>query len=149
MDSDNALQLNRLFEAFQAYFRQHAEHWLERSAYKEAGPHLLLPAFLQRIVNGGGRVEREYALGQGRTDLLVTWPQGARKQRFVIECKFLQGDLETAISKGLSQTAAYMDRCAADDGHLVIFDRDKRLWQNRVFRRSEAINGVQIEIWGM
>lgn len=28
--------------------------------YKEAGPQLLLQAFLQRIVNGGGRIEREY-----------------------------------------------------------------------------------------
>ena len=34
-----------------------------------------------------GRIEREYALGRGRTDLLIVWPQGGRERRFVVECK--------------------------------------------------------------
>ena len=46
----------------------------ERFSYKEAGPQLLLQAFLQRIINGGGRIEREYGLGKKRTDLLIIWP---------------------------------------------------------------------------
>ncbi len=45
-----------------------------RIEYKEAGPHLLLQAFLQRIINGGGRIHREYALGRKRTDLFIEWP---------------------------------------------------------------------------
>ncbi len=49
---------------------------MERFTYREAGPQLLLQAFLQRIVNGGGRIEREYGLGRRRMDLLVFWPQG-------------------------------------------------------------------------
>ncbi len=36
-------------------------------------------------MNGGGRLEREYALGRGRTDLLIVWPQGGRERRFVVE----------------------------------------------------------------
>ena len=48
-----------------------------RFDYAEAGPQLLLQAFLQRIVNGGGRIEREYGLSRGRTDLLIIWPQRA------------------------------------------------------------------------
>ena len=45
----------------------------ERVAPKNAAhhPQLLRQAFLQRLVNGGGPVEREYGLGRGRTDLLV------------------------------------------------------------------------------
>ena len=35
-------------EAFQTFFRQHSEHWIERFQYKEAGPQLLLQAILQR-----------------------------------------------------------------------------------------------------
>ncbi len=31
--------------------------------YKEVGPQLLLQAFLQRIINSGGILEREYGLG--------------------------------------------------------------------------------------
>ena len=74
VDAAGDLDLARLLAAFQAFFREHSEHWVERFAYKEAGPQLLLQAFLQRIVNGGGRIEREYGLGRRRTDLLVFWP---------------------------------------------------------------------------
>jgi len=34
---------------------------------------LLLMAFLQRIVNGGGNIEREYAAGRGRVDLIISY----------------------------------------------------------------------------
>jgi hypothetical protein len=42
-----------------------------KDAYHEVAPQLVLMAWLQRIVNGGGYVEREYGVGRGRTDLLV------------------------------------------------------------------------------
>lgn len=72
--ADGRLAMNKLFAAFQTFFREHSEHWMERFTYKEAGPQLLLQAFLQRVLNGGGRIEREYGLGRERTDLLVIWP---------------------------------------------------------------------------
>jgi hypothetical protein len=56
-------------------------------------------AFLQRIVNGGGRIDREYVLGKGALDLLVTW----KSQQVVIETK-LRRDTETedeAYEQGL------------------------------------------------
>ena len=65
VDADGRLDLGKLLTAFQAFFRRHSESWVERLEYKEAGPQLLLQAFLQRIVSGGGRVEREYGLGRG------------------------------------------------------------------------------------
>ena len=46
--------LARLDDAFQTFFREHSEHWLGRFDYQEAGPQLLLQAYLQRIVNGAG-----------------------------------------------------------------------------------------------
>ncbi|MCY4611393.1 MAG: ATP-binding protein [Gammaproteobacteria bacterium] len=148
--ADGSLDLPKLLAAFQEFFREHSEHWLERFEYKEAGPQLLLQAFLQRIVNGGGRVEREYGLGNRRTDLLIVWPQGGVRRKYVIECKLLHKGLEPTIRSGLEQTAAYMDRCAAESGHLVIFDRDEeKKWEDRIFRRRESHGGVEIEVWGM
>ncbi len=73
---DHCLDMNKLLSAFQQFFREHAEHWIERFQYREAGPQLLLQAFLQRIVNGGGRIDREYGLGRRRTDLLLHWLAG-------------------------------------------------------------------------
>ena len=147
---DGSLDVVALLTAFQAFFREHSEHWVARFEYQEAGPQLLLQAFLQRIVNGGGRIEREYGLGRRRTDLLIVWPQGERTRKFVIECKVLHKSLERTLGEGLDQTADYMDRCAAEAGHLVIFDRSEdKSWDEKVFRRRESAGGTDILVWGM
>lgn len=151
--NDGRLDMPKLLTAFQQFFREHSEHWVERFDYKEAGSQLLLQAFLQRVLNGGGRIEREYGLGRGRTDLLVLWPYGtheAQTQRVVIETKLRHGALETTIDRGLEQTWAYMDRSGADTGHLVIFDRTaERSWEEKIFHRKHTYRDTVIEVWGM
>ena len=149
VDAAGDLDLARLLAAFQTFFREHSEHWVERFAYKEAGPQLLLQAFLQRIVNGGGRIEREYGLGRRRTDLLVFWPRGDRVRKFVVECKVVRNGRERTIREGLAQTADYADRCGAEAGHLVVFDRGAGAWPDRIFHRRTAAGGVEIQVWGM
>jgi len=147
---DGRLDLPKLLAAFQDFFRQHSQNWLERFDYKEAGPQLLMQAFLQRIVNSGGRVEREYGLGRLRTDLLVIWPYPGGVQKSVIELKIRYGDLEKTIATGLEQTWEYMDGCNTSEGHLVIFDRDERKpWEEKIFSREEMYKGKKIQIWGM
>ena len=149
VNADGGLESGKLLEAFQQFFREHSEFWLERFAYKEAGPQLLLQAFLQRVLTGGGRIEREYGLGRQRVDLFIRWPCPGSEQRLVIECKVRRGRLEQTLEEGLPQTAGYMDRSAADAGHLVIFDRDEKPWEEKVFRRTEEFDGKRIEVWGM
>ena len=144
--TDGGLDTAKLMAAFQTFFRENSEHWKDRFAYPEAWPQLLLQAFLQRVLNGGGRIDREFGLGRGRTDLLIVWPKGGDEQKFVVECKMLRGSLEATVAAGLEQVAGCMDRCAAETGHLVLFDRDeKKPWSEKVFHRSEP----NIEIWGM
>ena len=156
VDADGRLLVRQLLAAFQEYFRENSEHWVDRFGYKEAGPQLLLQAFLQRIVNSGGRIEREYGLGRMRTDLQVVWPvagEGAAphgRQKVVIECKLLHGSLESTLANGLRQTRAYMDRAGADEGHLVIFDRTGgATWGERIYCREEQAGGQRITVWGM
>ena len=161
VDADGSLNMAKLLAAFQAFFREHSEHWVERFSYREAGPQLLLQAFLQRIVNGGGRIEREYGLGRGRTDLLVLWPQTVGGEnssdadagaisKTLVECKILHKSLSSTIKQGLEQTAGYMDRNGAESGHLVIFDRDpNKSWQEKIFHRTESTAGGEIHVWGM
>jgi hypothetical protein len=154
---DGRLDMDKLLRAFQEFFREHSEAWLERFQYKEAGPQLLMQAFLQRIVNSGGRVEREYGLGRKRTDLLVIWPVGSDNllcaeeiQKVVIELKILYKSLDKTIEEGLRQTYEYMDKCGTDEGHLVIFDRRENVsWDEKIFEREEEYNGKKIKIWGM
>lgn len=144
------LDMEGLLSSFQGFFREHSESWVERFQYKEAGPQLLLQAFLQRIVNSGGRIEREYGLGRMRTDLLVIWPHKAGVQKVVIELKILHTSLQNTIQEGLRQTVEYMDRCNAGQGHLVIFDRNKaKSWEEKIFKQEEKFQGKKITVWGM
>ena len=156
VDADGGLDVEKLLGAFQVFFREHSEHWLGRFDYAEAGSQLILQAFLQRVVNGGGRIEREYGLGRGRTDLLIVWPRGGgatpcpEDDRFVIECKVAHKDLERTIGEGVGQTAGYMDRCAARTGHLVVFDRRAdRSCDEKIFRRDMDRDGRPITVWGI
>ena len=84
---------------------------------------MLLQAFLQRILNGGGRIDREYGLGRRRTDLLIVWPYPGGVQRAMIGLKLRYGDLEATIADGLAQTWTYADGAGAEEACLVIFDR--------------------------
>ena len=156
VDPDGRLNLPKLLAAFQHFFREHAGSWVERFQYKEAGPQLLLQAFLQRIINGGGRIDREYGLGRKRTDLLVQWPLDQTlgflgpMQRVVIELKLLHKSFETTLQEGLAQTAAYLDRTGAEEGHLLLFNRISGVpWEQKIFQRAETYGSHPIQVWGM
>ena len=76
-------------------------------------------------------------------------------QRIVLELKVIgggrwKGSVESAIREGLEQTAAYMDRCAALEGHLLIFDRSpEKTWEEKVWRREESGAEPPITVWGL
>ena len=152
VDADGALDVEALLEAFQDFWRRNSEHWVERAQYKEAGPHLVLQAFLHRVVNGRGRIEREYALGSRRVDLLLIWPDASgREGRFVVECKLVRKGRSHSrtVEEGLEQTAAYMDLCGADAGHLVVFDmREGRTWEQKIHREERSVRDTDITVWG-
>ncbi|HDR05491.1 MAG TPA: AAA family ATPase [Candidatus Marinimicrobia bacterium] len=138
--ADGSLNMPKLLRAFQQFFRMNAESWDQRFDYREAGPQLLLQAFLQRIINGGGRIHREYALGRRRTDLLIEWPTTEKAyfgavQRIVIETKILRKSLESTIEEGVNQTKAYGQKAGAEDLHLIIFDRSDRPWEEKIAER--------------
>ena len=82
---------------------------------------------------------REYGSGRGRTDLLIEWRRNEGVQRFVVECRVRRerDDLETVIREGATETAAYLDHCGAEEGHLVVMDQDEgKTWEEKIFRRS-------------
>lgn len=154
-NADNSINMEKLLLDFQQFFRQNADSWIGKFDYAEAGPQLLLQAFLQRVVNGGGYIDREYGLGRKRTDLLIRKPltdhYGGPVQRIVLELKIKRGALDAVIEKGLQQTTEYMDTVGSvDEGHLIIFDRDgQKSWDERIWHRSYEQNGQTIVVWGM
>ena len=153
---ERRLVMPKLLTAFQHYFQEHSEAWVERFDYKEVGPQLLLQAFLQRIVNGGGCITREYGLGRRRTDLYIEWPVDEQAgfhgevQRIVLELKIRYQSKQATINKGLIQTADYADKCAADEAHLLIFDRRPEVtWQDKIWQKDHIYANRMISVWGL
>lgn len=143
-NADGSLNMHKLLETFTQFYRENSDIWLEKFDYKESGPHLLLMAFLQRIINGGGKIHREYALGRKRVDLLLEF----NKQKIVIELKVNRG--KQTIPEGLKQTASYMDLNNATEGHLVVFDRTPdKSWDEKIFTQKETFGKYTITVWGM
>jgi len=129
--SDGALDVGRLMSAWQGFWRKDGHLAAEGFGYREVGPHLMLMAFLQRVINGGGQVEREYGLGRGALDLMSSW----RGTRHAIEVK-LRRDTDTE-PEALEQITRYLDRAGLDEGWLVLFDlRTELSWADKIFTRQ-------------
>ena len=154
INADGSIAVEKLLTSFQQFFREHSEAWIQRFLYQEAGPQLLLQAYLQRVINGGGRIEREYGLGRKRTDLLLVWPYdkdgNKSEQRVVFELKIQHKGREATIAEGLTQISGYLDRVGEKHGHLLIFDRDPAVaWDDKIFREEMTAGKYAITVWGM
>ena len=112
---ENRLDMDALLRAFQKFYRRHSESWLGKYSFRETGRQLLLMAFLQRIINSGGRIEREMAAGNGRCDLWVEYGG----EQHILELKLYHDQFTR--EDGLEQTGRYMDQMGVSTGHLIIF----------------------------
>ena len=126
---DGHLDLQGLLDAFIDFWRQHGEWMMRGQAWPEAAHQIVLMAFLQRVVNGGGSIEREYGLGTKRLDLLVRWfirrdAYGIplEEDRHAIEVKVWRAGDGDPLGEGLAQLDTYCDRLALSLGTLIIFD---------------------------
>jgi hypothetical protein len=126
---DGRLDFERMLREFAAFWLEHGEVLAAGVSYHEVAPQLVLMAFLQRVINGGGFVAREYGLGRGRVDLLVRWPYmeaGQRHwQRHALELKVWREGEKDPLPKGLVQLDGYLEQLGLDEGVLVLFDRRK------------------------
>ena len=134
---DGSLDMDKMLEEFQLFWRENSELWESKtnSGYHEAFPHLLLMAFLQRVLNGDGNVERESAAGRGRMDLRIDY----NEFRYVIEIKLLRSyhSPPAFLKKSLAQVRKYRDLFGSQTpAYLIIFDRrpeaKEKTWDERI-----------------
>ena len=126
--ADGRLDLDQLLHEFAEFWRENGDVLSTGMPYHEVAPQLVLMAFLQRVVNGGGFIDREYGIGRGRIDLLVRWRYTdvagkACWQREALELKVWRDKQRDPMDKGLSQLDGYLERTGLSTGVLVIFDR--------------------------
>ncbi|XXV26210.1 hypothetical protein WME87_48575 [Sorangium sp. So ce1389] len=125
---DGRLDVARLLQEFAGFWRERGEALAGSLGYHEVAPQIVLMAFLQRVVNGGGTIDREFGLGRGRIDLLVRWPYqdaaGRREvQRTPLELKVWREGEKSPLPRGLAQLDGYLAQLGLDEGVLVVFDR--------------------------
>jgi hypothetical protein len=145
---DGKLDIDFLMRDFQQYWRENSE-LLETDyknntyRYNEYTAHLVMLAFLQRVINGGGSIIREMALGMKRADLCIV----CKGDKYPIEVKILQSERNRADS--LAQISGYADKLGADAGWLVIFDKDSgKSWDEKIYMREETAGGKKITVVG-
>ncbi|MEN8443606.1 MAG: hypothetical protein ABG776_01200, partial [Cyanobacteria bacterium J06555_13] len=106
-------------QAFLRFWRQHGQPLLKSAPYHEIAPHLVLMAFLHRVVNGGGTLEREYAIGSDRMDLCLRYGEVT----LGMELKVWRQGRPDPIKAGLEQIERYLAGLGLETGWLVIFDQ--------------------------
>jgi hypothetical protein len=141
------LDMDSLLQEFQKFWRRHSEIWEEKADYTEAFPHLLLMAFLQRVTNGGGDIDREFAAGRGRMDLAVEYAGKC----YILEVKIIYYYDTPALvrEEGLAQIREYRDRIdASAPAYLVIFDRRPKAkelsWDEKISWTVDEASNVTI-----
>jgi len=120
---EGELDPEQLLKAFLSFWQQHGEPLLKSAPYHEIAPHLVLMAFLHRVVNGGGTLEREYAIGSDRMDLCLRYG----KVTLGMELKVWREGRPDPIKVGLEQLERYLTGLGLDKGWLVIFDQRQGL----------------------
>ena len=141
--ADGSLDMPLLMDAWQSFWAEHGHVAAEAFDYREAGPHLMLMAFLQRIVNGGGRIVREYGLGRGALDLMIFW----KDERHAIEMK-LRRDTRTE-ARAMDQLGRYLDQTGLGEGWLVLFDLRKDVsWEDKLTKRDVTQGGKTLHVIG-
>jgi hypothetical protein len=110
--------------------------------YDEAVYSIILMAFLQRVVNGGAKVYRQFAEGRGSVDLLVSF----NEQKYLIECK-IKGHMP--MDKCVTQLMGYLDSAGDKEGWLVIFDRKRnKSWDEKITWETTQVEGFTVHIVG-
>ena len=139
-----AIDMDCLMRDFQQFWRENSAIWVEKFFYKEAAPHLIMMAFMQRIINGGGYIIREMGAGTKRTDLCIVYGS----EKYPVELKIMRG--EKSIKEGIQQTAEYMDVFGSRQGWLVVFDRRPDVcWEDKIYIKTVAVKEKTVTIVGL
>ena len=141
---DDGLDMRGLMVAFQEFWRENADANAVPYQYREAYPQLVLQAFLQRVINGGGEIIREMALGKRAMDLGVLF----RGAKYAVECKKVSF-YERSHEKAYDQVCGYMDRLGVNEGWLVVFDPDlSKPWEDKIYTKDLSRNGKTVHLVG-
>jgi hypothetical protein len=101
-------------------------------------------AFLQRALNGDGRIIREMASASGCLNLCLVH----ENRKYPIELKIRNG--KQYLEEGIEQTARYMDIHDCKEGWLAVFDRRVTVkWEEKNYMKKKTVDGKTVTIVGL
>lgn len=147
LEDDGSLDMTKILRLFQLFYKKHFEQWVKRFSYREAGASLLLQAFLQRIIDGGGRIERIYGIGREYTTLIIQWPYADKTQGAVIDSWYLKDSFDDLVKTGMEKILDVCKRVSITCGHLIVFHQSPdESWEQKV-TSVKAGDGIEINVW--
>ena len=154
VDTNGRLDIDAILSEFAVWWKENAEVMLTGHVYHEVAAQIVFMAWLQRVVNGGGIIDREYGVGRGRMDVLIRWPlPGAKNsrewQREPIELKVWAKGKPDPLTQGLEQLERYLDGLGLTKGTLVVFDRRpeaKHSTERTVLSETTTPKGYAVKI---
>lgn len=146
---DGTLDFPALIESFRVWWRENTDVAAEvvPQGYHEALAQIAFMGYLHRVVNGGGRIFREYSAGRRAIDILVEYGP----DRHVVELKRVRArdGLDRIKADGIEQLSNYLDSLDLTEGWLLIFDRrNTRTWRQRLWSKEVVVNGKTIHLRG-
>ena len=147
---DGTLDAAVLVGTFLEWWRENSDFATRNTpeGYREATVHLCVMVFVQKVVNGGRRVAREYAAGTGRVDICVEMAG----RRTVLEVKRVRPDRESperVVREGQAQLGDYLHALGEDEGWLLVFDQRPGLsWDERMWSRDVVVGGKTLHLRG-
>ncbi|MFM2153728.1 MAG: hypothetical protein RL199_2163, partial [Pseudomonadota bacterium] len=142
LGADGRMDPARLRENFLSFWARHRDMMKDRIRYPEAVAHFGLMTYLDRVANGGGRVDREFAVGRGRLDLLLVHGD----VKLPIEVKVHRDDGGDPTREGLEQLDRYCEGLRVDTGWLVIFDQRSTATGHRL-ESEEVVTAGGRTVW--
>lgn len=120
---DGRLDFGVLLHDFAVFWQGHGEMLDGEPQYRDAARVIVL-ARLHRIARWGGLVDREYAVGRGRLDLMVRKPYGRHQlQREAVELEVWEQGRPDPLAGGLARLDGYLQHLRLAAGTLIVFDQ--------------------------
>ncbi|MDR1109972.1 MAG: hypothetical protein LBP92_04550 [Deltaproteobacteria bacterium] len=126
--------ISGLLRDFQIFWSGNSDKMSNRFAYQECDAQFSLFGYMQKAFNGTVQLVKEFASGTGFVDVCAIHG----RQRYPMELKMKSHSYSRPAS--MEQLLAYMDRCQAKEGWLVVFDRDsQKPWSRKITWETETL----------
>jgi hypothetical protein len=143
------LFMSNLLKEFQRFWRHDSRsfpfRYVDFAAFKydEATYSFMLLSYLQKVINSGTKVYRQFSEGRGDIDIVAKF----KDHEYLIEVKLKEKYF--SLENSLKQLSGYLDAAGENEGWLVVFDRDlERSWEEKIYWETQEYNGKTIHVVG-